>query len=140
MVKHPHYDAEKYPFIFLKDSKFVSIVDVKRRKVLPLVRSQLDLEQLNVNNLAIRVMDDLNRSITGFKNLRLFNEEENKNNADTPLDSTRTWIYTLECKKESTGIFRSDLKRYHLDVSKINEVMDNTDWRNLATNLKAPRD
>jgi hypothetical protein len=70
MVKHPYYDAEKYPYIFLKDSKFVSIIDVKRRKVLPIVRSQLDLEQLNVNNLAIRVMDNLMRSITSFKNLR----------------------------------------------------------------------
>jgi hypothetical protein len=82
MIKHPYYDAESYPYIFLKDNKFISIIDIKNRKVLPLVRSQFDMEQLNINNMAIRVMDDLNRSVSQSFNFRNMLKEENKNNQE----------------------------------------------------------
>ena len=95
MLKHPKYDAEKCPYIFLKDSKFVSVVDVKMKKTLPILRSQLDLEQLNFNNFAVQLVPN----------------------------SDMVAIYTLECRKEN-GAFRSDLNKYLLDMEKIAGVME----------------
>ncbi len=58
MVKHPYYDFETFPYLILKDTKFISIVDVKERKVFPIIRSQFDMEHLNNNNLGICLLQE----------------------------------------------------------------------------------
>jgi hypothetical protein len=63
MVKHPAYDRESRPYVFLKDQRYICVVDVQKKKLLPLLRSPIDMEQLNVNNMGIRLVDDLFASI-----------------------------------------------------------------------------
>jgi hypothetical protein len=134
MFKHPNYDLEKCPYIFLKDNKFVSIIDVKNRRVLPIVRSAFEMEQLNVNNMKINIYDYIDPTFIMPKPER----EETKESEI--VEQSKTWIYTLECKKNKEGKFDSDVRLYLLDINKIGDIIKKTDWRNLPTNLKAPRD
>jgi hypothetical protein len=136
MIKHPNYDLEKCPYIFLKDCKFVSIIDVKARRVLPIIRSSYEMEQLNVNNMKINIYDYIDpKSLIKPKPVR----EELKEHEI--IHQSKTWIYTLECKKnKDDNTFNSDVRVYLLDANKIGEIFKNTDWKNLPANLKKSRD
>ena len=59
MIKHPAYHCEKRPFVFLKDQRYISVIDVKKKKILPLIRSPIDMEQLSIHNMGIRLVVDV---------------------------------------------------------------------------------
>ena len=74
MIKHPAYDRQNRPYVFLKDQRFISVIDIGRKKVLPLVRSPIDMEQLSIHYMGIRLVDDL------FASMKNFNKLHNANN------------------------------------------------------------
>ncbi len=53
MKKVPGFDPEKRPYVILKDLRFISLLNIKLMKLLPLVRSPYDMDPINMHNLAI---------------------------------------------------------------------------------------
>jgi len=53
MHKTPGYNFETKPYIFIKEARFVSILNVKEKAILPLIRSPYDMDPLSVHNFAV---------------------------------------------------------------------------------------
>ena len=136
-VKHPYYDYDKFPYLILKDTKFISIVDVKERRVFPIIRSPFEMEHLNNNNIGICLLQEsLTKVVSPLNILRPTSVR------DIQIEEAykaRTWIFTLECFKEKVG-FTSSVKTYFFDTKCIAPLIKNADWRNLPTTLKIIRD
>ena len=58
MLKVPGYDFNKRPYVLLKDSRFISLIDVSARRSLPLIRSPYDGEPISHNNFNIKSQKD----------------------------------------------------------------------------------
>ena len=43
-MKHPAYDAQSRPYVVLKDSRYISLIDVQARNVMPLVKAANTME------------------------------------------------------------------------------------------------
>ena len=87
MIKHPEYDKrEDRRYVFLKDQRYISVIDIKRKKILPLLRSPIDMEQLSIHNMGVRLVDNL------FASIRNFNMKDGN-------VVQYTWIYTMEFTK-----------------------------------------
>ena len=39
LMRHPAYDAQSCPYVVLKDSRYISLIDVQARNVMPLVKA-----------------------------------------------------------------------------------------------------
>lgn len=44
LIHAPGYDADNHPWVFLKDSRFISVVNTKDLKVIPLLKSTNDVD------------------------------------------------------------------------------------------------
>ena len=61
MKKVPDYDAQKRPYVLIKDSEYVSLFNTRLMKLLPLVRSKYDIDPLKVHNLFVTNYTDLEK-------------------------------------------------------------------------------
>ena len=112
MIKVPDFDMTTRPYVFLKDRKGISIVDVKERKICPLINSPLELDMQRLHNFSVEVwnsLDDTPRKsltpkLTNVKNIPNIQSE------DTLI------IHSLEYSRVQ-GVQRSNLSRYILDMS-----------------------
>lgn len=43
LLKSPNYSFESEPYVFLKSKDYISLIDVKSRKLVPLIRSLYEL-------------------------------------------------------------------------------------------------
>ena len=53
MKKMPGYDHETNPYILIKDESYVSMINTKTMKVLPLVCSPYKMSPINIHNLGV---------------------------------------------------------------------------------------
>ena len=44
LIAAPGYDAHNFPYVFLKNTRFVSLINIKEGKILPLIRSPNDCD------------------------------------------------------------------------------------------------
>jgi hypothetical protein len=58
MIRVPGYDFNSFPYVLLKDSKFISIIDVFARKSLPIIRSPNEAESISNHNFYCDWHDD----------------------------------------------------------------------------------
>jgi len=50
MIKVPGYNFDTRPYVLLKDSRFISLIDVFSLKVIPLIRSPYEGEPMSIHN------------------------------------------------------------------------------------------
>ena len=44
LMKHPAYDAQSRPYVVLKDARYISLIDLQARNVMPLVKAANTME------------------------------------------------------------------------------------------------
>ena len=53
MKRIPGYNPETRPFVFLKDQEYVSLLNTKHMKLLPLIRSKYEMDPINMHNMDV---------------------------------------------------------------------------------------
>jgi len=52
LIPAPGYDSQTFPYLFLKDARFISLVNTKEYRIIPLIRAPNDVSMHTKHNLA----------------------------------------------------------------------------------------
>ena len=60
MIPAPGYNSATHPWVFLKDTRFISVVNTKDKRILPLIRSPNDCDMRKTQYLIAEPVDPRN--------------------------------------------------------------------------------
>ena len=108
MLKCPGFDYITRPYVFLKERNYIHLIDVRDKKMCPIIRSNLEIDMTRQPNFEISAT----MPEKGWLSRLTFQDEK--------PDELMVEIYTLEYSIRRNT---SNIKKYNFDITKAGQII-----------------